>query len=154
MGVVNNLYGKRFGRLLVVSDSGERRDRCVMWVCHCDCGRVTLVRGNSLVAGLTQSCGCYSRERSSDKENEKNVNWKGDDITLGTLHGWVRRRKPKPTLCERCGERKPQDLANISQLYIRDVNDFEWLCRRCHMTDDKRMETRKLNGQFERVNKC
>ncbi len=74
MGVINDLHGKRFGRLLVVSDSGERRDACVMWVCYCDCGKVALVRGNSLVAGLTQSCGCYLSEKSADKKNEKNGN--------------------------------------------------------------------------------
>ena len=33
----------------------------------------------------------------------------------------------------------PYDLANISQEYRRDVDDFEWLCRSCHMKKDGRI---------------
>ncbi len=149
MAFKNNLNGKRFGRLLVVSDSGERRDGRVMWVCHCDCGNVVIVRGSSLTSGATVSCGCYLKERRADKMGEKNINWKGDNAGRIAQHAWIRRRKPKPALCVRCEERKPFDLANISGDYKRDVDDYEWLCRRCHMKDDKRIERRRKNGQYE-----
>ena len=70
---------------------------------------------------------------------EKNPMWKGDKVQFTQLHAWIRARKPKPKFCVRCNERQAYDLANISQKYKRDVNDFEWLCRKCHMTEDGRM---------------
>ena len=36
--------------------------------------------------------------------------------------------------------KSPYDCANISGEYHRDVDDFEWLCRRCHMVKDGRLE--------------
>ena len=69
----------------------------------------------------------------------KNGNWLGDKVSIFGIHKWVRRNKPKVDLCEECKTNKPHDLANISQKYKRDINDFEWLCRRCHMKKDGRI---------------
>jgi len=55
-----------------------------------------------------------------------------------TLHRWVRREKTKPEFCENCKIDKPRDIANISGNYQQDLNDFEWLCRKCHMQKDGR----------------
>lgn len=73
------------------------------------------------------------------QKKELNPAWKGDDVKYVSLHGWIRNRKPKPKFCERCNIKKPHDLANISGNYKRDVNDFEWLCRKCHMIKDGRL---------------
>lgn len=67
-------------------------------------------------------------------------NWKGDAAGYGAMHEWVRKNKPKPEYCERCITEAPYDLANISGEYKRDIADYEWLCRRCHMTDDGRLK--------------
>jgi len=75
------------------------------------------------------------------KLGQKNPNWIGDAIKSKTaIHNWIRRRMPKPVMCPRCGERPALDLANKSGSYHRDVNDFEWLCRRCHMLSDGRFK--------------
>jgi hypothetical protein len=71
---------------------------------------------------------------------EKNNQWKGGLVGVDAVHAWVRRRKVKSQFCERCKIGKAQDLANISGRYKRDVSDYEWLCRRCHMEDDGRFE--------------
>ena len=149
-----NMVHKRFGRLVVVGLSGKDKYRNLLWLCRCDCGGNTIQRTNTLNMGLVRSCGCLSKEILRDKHNEKNPQWKGDNVGLIALHRWVRNRKPKPLLCECCGVRKPYDLANVSGEYKRDINDFEWLCRRCHMELDDRMNRRKPNGQFERLNQC
>jgi len=148
MGIAKDLTGQRFGRLIAVKTTGEKRDRNFMWLCKCDCGGERTSRANSLLSGLTRSCGCLSKK---SKIGSKNPMWKGDDIGLTALHSWVRYRKSKPELCEKCNKRKPQDLANISQEYKRDIDDFEWLCRRCHMGSDGRMNRRNGRGQFERI---
>lgn len=68
-----------------------------------------------------------------------NHKWKGDHIKSYTaLHAWIRRNKKMPKFCEKCKKSKPYDLANISGNYKRDINDYEWLCRKCHMKKDGR----------------
>ena len=69
--------------------------------------------------------------------------WVGDKITKRPLHQWIRRRLKKPKWCQDCRKVPPYDLANISQKYKRDLLDWEWLCRRCHMNKDGRMENFK-----------
>ena len=70
----------------------------------------------------------------------QNGQWKGDDVGYGALHEWIRLHLPEPTECSECGGSKRLDLANISQEYKRDLSDWEWLCRKCHMMKDGRME--------------
>lgn len=81
----------------------------------------------------------HSLEARKRVQNENNPNWKGTHVSYVALHAWVRRHKPKTDLCENCDKRKPLELANISGTYERDVNDYEWLCRRCHMEKDGRL---------------
>ena len=78
-------------------------------------------------------------------QNEGNPLWKGDEVGYDALHEWIKNRKPKPALCEICNERPSKDLANISGEYKRDVNDFQWICRRCHMKSDGRLLNLKQN---------
>ena len=72
-------------------------------------------------------------------KEEKNGMWKGDEVSYMGLHGWIRNHKPKPELCEECNIKHTYDLANISGEYKRDINDFKWLCRGCHMKSDGRL---------------
>ncbi len=81
-----------------------------------------------------------SKKRYSlSKMGSKNPMWKGDGVGFRSIHEWVRRRYPKPDFCIDCKIVKPMDLANISQKYKRDIRDWEWLCRKCHMTKDGRL---------------
>jgi hypothetical protein len=76
---------------------------------------------------------------------EKNPAYKGS-IKYEALHAWVRRRKPKPELCDQCEVRPAEDLANISGNYLRKLDDWEYLCRRCHMEKDGRSEKLRQSG--------
>lgn len=63
-----DITGKRIGRLVVLSDSGERSKGSVIWLCQCDCGNTTKVSSANISPNRkhkTTSCGCYSREQSS-----------------------------------------------------------------------------------------
>lgn len=54
-----NLVGKRFGMLAVIDFSDVSLDNHhTSFVCRCDCGNKTVVRGDSLRRGDTTSCGC------------------------------------------------------------------------------------------------
>lgn len=70
----------------------------------------------------------------------KNGMWRGNKVGLSALHGWVKQYFNKPKKCNVCGIKNGTiDLANISQKYKRDFNDWEWLCRKCHMNKDGRL---------------
>ena len=60
--LVNDLTGKRFGRLTVigVEDNGKRQ---TYYACQCDCGNVKVIRADALVGGCTVSCGCKKKEQ-------------------------------------------------------------------------------------------
>lgn len=59
--VINDLSGRRFGRLLVCEfipdDTSFSKFMCV-----CECGTKKIIMGQSLIRGATVSCGCYGKE--------------------------------------------------------------------------------------------
>lgn len=57
------MTGKRFGRLLVLQRGPIGLKGVIKWVCACDCGGEITTLGTNLRRGVTQSCGCYFRER-------------------------------------------------------------------------------------------
>ena len=101
-----------------------------------------------LVRIWMKRCGIVSRgyaeassiSRNGFKKEENHPCWKGDKVGYSSLHKWVKTRKTKPERCEWCGEIKPLDLANKVK-YDRDLDHWEWLCRKCHMKQDGRTKT-------------
>ena len=101
--------------------------------------------------GLIKNYKCSlktSIKMSASKIKEKNPQWKGNKVGYNALHSWVKIRLPKTVLCEFCKKNPAYDLANKG-IYNRDLINWEWLCRKCHMTNDGRLEKlhqkRKLN---------
>lgn len=68
MGKFIDLTGQRFGRLIVIERAGTNTSGAVSWRCKCDCGSESVVVGQSLRQGFTQSCGCFNREQSGKRE--------------------------------------------------------------------------------------
>ena len=66
MGKVIDETGNRYGRLIVLEEAGRDRLGHALWLCQCECGNTTVVRGSSLRTKETQSCGCLQRERVSE----------------------------------------------------------------------------------------
>ena len=67
-------------------------------------------------------------------------NWKGDTVGYESLHSYIERRLPKPELCPMCNDVSPYDIACITDVYDRDLSNWQWLCRRCHMKSDGRLD--------------
>lgn len=65
-----------------------------------------------------------------------NPNWKGDNVGYSALHTWIKRHLEQPQTCRDCNQPKILDLANISGQYKRELSDWEWLCKSCHVTKD------------------
>lgn len=53
-----DLTGQRFGRLTVLGRVWRLNTTKAHWLCQCDCGKLHVVRGSSLIKGDTKSCGC------------------------------------------------------------------------------------------------
>lgn len=81
----------------------------------------------------------HKKRISESKFNENNPQWKGDNVGYHALHYWIKSRLPKTSLCQSCNKIPPKDLANKG-IYDRNINNWEWLCRRCHMTKDGRLK--------------
>jgi len=60
-----------------------------------------------------------------------------EKILYPALHKWLRERKPKPELCEFCKERDAIHLAKITKYYTRDINNYRYLCAKCHSKWDR-----------------
>lgn len=71
-----DLTGMKFGRLTVVKRQGTIRGH-VTWFCVCECGNTTVVESSELQRKAdekhsgTKSCGCLSRELSSERINQR-----------------------------------------------------------------------------------
>lgn len=62
-----DLQGQKFGKLLVLKDSGLRSNRgTIMWECQCECGSITNVRSSHLLSQQIYSCGCIN-SKGEDK---------------------------------------------------------------------------------------
>ena len=71
---MEDLTGKRFGRWTIVKRAPDKITqsgyRNIMWHCVCDCGNEKIVRGKSLVYGVSRSCGCLQKEELSDRASK------------------------------------------------------------------------------------
>lgn len=65
-----DLTGQRFGRLVVIEYAGSRvtpnGTHKSLWKCRCDCGKETVIQGDDLKCGTSQSCGCLKLERTTE----------------------------------------------------------------------------------------
>ncbi len=136
-------------------------------LCKCGCGRQTNIikktdnkkgrikgKYSNYISGHNKikHLGITKEKIGLANNGIKNGMWKGNKVGYQGLHNWIRRYKPKPKLCEVCKKEKPYEIANISGKYKRDVNDFEWLCRKCHMIKDGRMiNLNKLNKDRKKL---
>ena len=66
--------------------------------------------------------------------DDKNNNWKGDQVGNDALHDWVKRRLGKANQCTACGVtgKSRYHWHNISMEYKRVLSDWKELCCSCH----------------------
>ena len=56
------MVGKVFHRLTVVQYAGVDKWHRALWLCKCECGNMTTVKGTHLRNGGTFSCGCWQQK--------------------------------------------------------------------------------------------
>ena len=58
MGKFIDLTNKKFGKLTVIELKGKDTYKHNLWLCKCECGKETIVRGDHLKGNRVTSCGC------------------------------------------------------------------------------------------------
>jgi hypothetical protein len=67
----NDLTGKRFGKLVAIKPTGNKRRQYIEWECLCDCGNTTYVTSGDLNYGSVISCGCAIRDHAIELGKSK-----------------------------------------------------------------------------------
>lgn len=62
MSRIEDLTGKKYGRLTVIRRAENDKYNHKRYLCKCECGNEVLVAPHELVHGRTVSCGCYQRQ--------------------------------------------------------------------------------------------
>jgi hypothetical protein len=72
-------------------------------------------------------------------------NFNGTKAEYARLHRWVNRTFPTPAECDHCKtqEAKQYDWASVDNRYTRIREDWEYLCRSCHIKSDGRINQLK-----------
>ena len=73
-----------------------------------------------------------SHKSRLESSGEKNYNWKGEFAGYSALHKWVQRNLKKPEECPKCHRSVRLELSNKDHCYRRILEDYEYLCCRCH----------------------
>ena len=79
---IRDLTGCRFGMLVALEATAERKDECVVWRCRCDCCKEIFVSSNKLRQQRITSCGCTPKQKSKS-------NVYGEDLTGVQFGRWT-----------------------------------------------------------------
>ena len=160
-----NEIGNRHGRLVVISKADTKNGKC-RWLCHCDCGKETIVAGNHLRGGSTKSCGCLQKELFAIRSSKMS----GANHPLhtnGKRFGWSKKeqinfhekiRKRDNYTCQKCDKTQEQEIANIGwklSIHHKDGDHFNnedentvTLCQSCHMKIEAKITKTKRNVEL------
>jgi len=156
------------GKIWNMSDEGKQKiskyaqqrykDNSLVTVCN-RCGKRYRIAKSRFDNGRGKYCSkeCqyldkrgvrYSPATEFQKGNNlasKNYKWKGDNVTVASLHNYINRNFLKPDHCEICGVLRSVKIrfewSNKSQKYnTKDRNDWQYICRKCHVKYDRIVE--------------
>ncbi|WP_054955031.1 AP2 domain-containing protein [Paenibacillus dakarensis] len=88
---LDDMTGKRFGKLTVIRRGETDKQRHVHWICRCDCGEETSVDALNLRNGTTKSCGCLREENGVVMQTYNEENLRIDGVMTPTLKRKARR---------------------------------------------------------------
>ena len=102
-----------------------------------ECGKHFMAVSSEVKRGGAYTCSraCFY------KRLPKILELKNRDMTMtySSVHYWIKRMRGKPNYCEQCKRSDGAtlyDWSNISGEYKRDIDDWQRLCRKCHVTYD------------------
>lgn len=113
-----NIVNQRFGRLVAKRSTDKRVNGKVVWLCLCDCGNEVEVPIDRLTAKTTQSCGCLSKEKTSERFGIDMIGQKVGKLTVIKRDENPPNKKRIYWLCKcDCGN---SDLVSVSGMDLRN----------------------------------
>jgi hypothetical protein len=107
---IRDLTGQRFGKLTALKLSTKRyKNGGCIWICKCDCGKITNVRSSHLASKETLSCGCLHGKKVQSfwtKNRKKLIGKKFGRLTIIKFLN-KKDNHNRPVLCKcSCGAEK------------------------------------------------
>lgn len=101
-----DISGFKFNKWNILCEILEKQNNQIMYLCECECGNFRIRAGNSVSTGLSKSCGCYNKEKISERSKKDLTGLPFGRLTV--LCEWGRTRFGRVTwLCEcSCGNFK------------------------------------------------
>lgn len=134
-GINNSFYGRQHSEETKKKMSDSHKG-CIPW----NTGIKTGLIGSMLGKHHTEETKRKYSETRKGKVNlgDKNGQWKGDNVGYIQLHDWVKQHWPEsiPEYCQICNKVPWYDLANITGVYNREFENWQFQCRSCHMKFD------------------
>lgn len=140
MANFNDITGQRFNNLTVISQEPNDRGGVTRWLCLCDCGKYTTVRGSNLKNGSVKSCGCL--------RHKKPYNWAHGKSQTKDYRKWISMKR-------RCNDKTDPHYDNyggrgikVCDEWATDFNSFlEWVSK-TRVDDDLTLERIDVNGDY------
>lgn len=150
-----DLTGLRSGKITVLDFAGYKntgKGKHPYWWCSCNCGNPKYFKivTQSLVKGITKSCGClYKNNGNSKAESIKTASKKTQDYTFTKFNGW---NHPCECYCNTCKTEYSFDKAYtarhsmccskednhyLNKLDYEPVGDDKIKCINCQTISDK-----------------
>ncbi len=85
------------------------------------------------------------------KKGVENSMWKADNVGYIALHNWAHKYVGLKKICSQCGSSLNLEMANKSQEYKRELEDWLTLCRKCHRARDA--EFRRNGGVSRKLHR-
>lgn len=111
MGKMIDETGNTYGYLTVIERAKEK-SKSVKWLCKCKCGNEVIVSGTSLRTGNTKSCGCLQKEKTRERNENKEeiIGKKFNHLLVEKFVGYKENKDGKRSrlyecLCD-CGNKK------------------------------------------------
>lgn len=153
---MEDLIGRKYERLTVISPDGRNRHGEMLWLCKCECGNSKVTRGSNLKRGCTKSCGCLSRELASTRLKKGDIGNKGR-----TKHG-LRYTRPYHIwvgMKQRCYNPHNDHYKNYGGRGITICNEwrdsvatfYDWAMSHGY-EDDLTIDRIDVNGNYEPKN--
>lgn len=90
----NDITGRRYGRLVVLSYTGKGKGELEVWLCRCDCGNKVELTKRQLYSNSVKSCGCRASESRLENCSKAFDKLKELDLIDGTSISKISRNIP------------------------------------------------------------
>lgn len=148
-----DMIGKRYGRLIVISQASNNKNKTIEFDCICDCGNKCKANKYRLLNGQKQSCGCLHKEQLTER-NKNTAKYKGESSTeydrILRIYGAMKHR------CYNKNDERYNDYGGrgiiICDEWLNDYFKFkEWALNNGYK-DNLSIDRVNVNGNYEPSN--